>query len=126
MARRQISALTASEYVSPEPEDSPEVWQARLRTIEATKRVFPQFLQSLDSDVLPIYTSLAKDGYRFRAFLWGRHPFERLSEEGGLKAGLLKWARGFNAEANWLLDQALRTLRNRPTIKLQPSGRLES
>ena len=37
MARRKISALTASEYVSPEPEDSAEVWQARLRTIKATK-----------------------------------------------------------------------------------------
>lgn len=59
MVRRTTPSLTFSEYVSPDPNHSVEVWQARLRLIEAAKRVYPIFLRKLSSDVFPLYSRLA-------------------------------------------------------------------
>jgi hypothetical protein len=53
MAKRTTPSLAFSEYVSPDSNNSVAVWQARLRVIEATKRVYPIFLKKLSSDVFP-------------------------------------------------------------------------
>jgi hypothetical protein len=117
MARRTTPSLVLSEYVSPDSDNSVQVWQARLRVIEAAKRVYPIFLKKLSTDVFPLYCQLAKDGKLakgrndFDKALWGKSPYDALTDDGGLKSALSKWAAHFNAEADWLMVGALRTLR---------------
>src|SRR5262249_59879078 len=53
---------------------------------------------------------LAKGRHNFKKALWGDSPIKALTEEGGLKAALRKWTANFNAEADWLMIGALRTL----------------
>jgi hypothetical protein len=62
MAKRTTPSLAFSEYVSPDSDNSVQVWQARLRVIEAAKRVYPIFLKELSADVFPLYCQLAKEG----------------------------------------------------------------
>jgi hypothetical protein len=117
MAKRTTPSLAFSEYVSPDSNNSFQVWQARLRLIEAAKRVYPIFLKKLSSDVFPLYCQLAKEGKLakgrndFDKALWGKSPYDALTDDGGLKSALSKWAACFNAEADWLMVGALRTLR---------------
>ena len=117
MAKRTIPSLAFSEYVSPDSDNSVQTWQARLGVIEAAKRVYPIFLEKLSADVFPLYCQLAKAGKLakgrndFEKALWGKSPYEALTDEGGLKSALSKWAAHFNAEAEWLMVGALRTLR---------------
>jgi len=116
MAKRTTPSLAASEYVSPNLDTSVQVWRARLQVIEAAKRVFPIFLEKLSADVFPLYCQLAKEGKLakgrndFTKALWGKSPYAALTDEGGLKLALSRWAAQFNAEAEWLMVGALRTL----------------
>jgi len=115
MARRATPSLAASEYVSPNSDSSVQVWRARLQLIEAAKRVLPIFLEKLSSDVFPLYFQLAKEGKLakgrndFGKALWGKSPFNALTDDGGLKSAISKWAAHFNAEEEWLMVGALRT-----------------
>lgn len=117
MTKRTTPSLAYSEYVSPDSDNSVQVWQARLQVIAAAKRVYPIFLKKLSADVFPLYGQLARKGKLakgrndFEKALWGNSPLEALTEDGGLKSALLKWAVHFNAEAEWLVVGALRTLR---------------
>jgi hypothetical protein len=117
MAKRTTPSLAVSEYVSPDVDNSSGVWRARLQLIEATKRVYPTFLKKLLTDVFPLYRQLAEQGklakgrYDFEKALWGKCPYEALTDEGGLKSALKKWAADVHAEADWLMVEALRTLR---------------
>jgi hypothetical protein len=113
MMKRKTPLLAYSEYVSHDPEHSTQVWIARLELIDTAKRVFPNFLNKLSADVFPLYCELANEGFNFDRILWvrmGLSPYDLLSS-GNLKSALSKWATEFNAEAGWLLDGALRTLR---------------
>jgi len=122
MAKRATPHLSYAEYVSPDSDNSVQVWQARLRVIEAAKRVYPRFLIKLASDVFPLYRQLAesrrlaKKGYNFEKALWFENPhltaLDALTEEGGLKSALTKWATQFNVQVEWLMVGALRTLRD--------------
>jgi hypothetical protein len=103
--------LALSEYVSADSDHSTVVWQARLQLIEAVKRVYPRFLEKLSTDVFPFYRQLADRKYDFDRLLWRDSPYKRLPEDGGLKSALSRWAAEFNAETDWLLAEALRTLR---------------
>ena len=95
MAERSTPSLAFAEYVSPDPDNSVQVWLARLQVIEACKRVYPTFLEKLATDVFPIYCQLAQAGklakgrISFEKALRGRSPWEALTQEGGLKAALL-------------------------------------
>jgi hypothetical protein len=117
MAKRTTPSLAFSEYVSRDSDNSVQVWQARLQVIEAAKRVYPALLQKLLTEVFPFYCRLANEGKLakgrndFDKALWGNSPFEALTEEGGLKSALSKWAAQFNAQAKWMMVGALRTLR---------------
>lgn len=113
MGKRKTQRLAFwGEYVSPDTEISEEVYRARLELMKIVKQVFPNFLKKLSSDVFPLYEQLAKGGYDFDQILWtNSSPYALLTEDGGLKAALLNWAAQFNAEAEWLMDGALRTLR---------------
>jgi hypothetical protein len=68
------------------------------------------------TDVFPLYCRLAKagklgkGGINLEKALWGRFPWEALTQDGGLKAALLQWAAQFHAEAPWLMVGTLRTL----------------
>jgi hypothetical protein len=109
MTERTTPPLTFGEYVSPDLDNSVQVWLARRQVIEASKRVYPTFLETLSTDVLPIYCQLAKTGQlakgriNFEKALWGKFPWESLTDDGGLKTALLNWARQFHAEAPWLM-----------------------
>jgi hypothetical protein len=117
MAKRTTPSLAYSEYVSRDSDNSVQVWQARLRLIGAAKRVYPIFLKKLSADVFPLYCQLAKEGKLakgrndFDKALWGKSPYDALTDGGGLKSALKKWVAYFNAEDDWLMDGALRTLR---------------
>jgi hypothetical protein len=80
MAKRTTPSLAYSEYVSPNSDNSVQVWRARLQVIEAAKRVFPVFLKKLSADVFPSYCQLAKEGKLskgrndFDKALWGKSP----------------------------------------------------
>jgi hypothetical protein len=77
---------------------------------EIVKRVVPRFLAKLSADVFPLYCQLAKSGYDFG--LWtSKSPYRKLPDECGLKLALSNWAIEFHADANWLLDDALRSMR---------------
>ena len=116
MAERTTPSLAFGDYVSPDPDNSVQVWLARRQVMEASQRVYPRFLKKLSTDVFPIYRRLAKAGklakgrINFEKALWGKSPWEALTEEGGIKAALLQWAGQFHAEASWVMVGALRTL----------------
>ena len=112
--RRKTPRLAYCEYVSRDTDASSQVWLARLLLIETAKRVHPGFLETLSNGVFPFYRKLAKKGYDFDKILWSASvsPYAALTEEGGLKSALAKWAAEFNAEAAWVKDEALRTLRD--------------
>jgi hypothetical protein len=80
--------------------------------IESSKRVFPRFLESLAANVLPIYSQLANAGHDFGNILWRPNAFELLSDEPALESALFEWAHEFNAEEDWLIMGAFRTLRD--------------
>jgi hypothetical protein len=113
MGQRKTPRLAFwGEYVSPDTENSEEVYRARLELMRIVKRVLPQFLEKLSCDVFPLYEQLAKGGYDFDQILWtNSSPYTLLADDGGLKAVLSKWAAEFNAETEGLMDGALRTLR---------------
>src|SRR6267154_538592 len=50
------------EYVSPDNENSEDVYRARLRLMETVKQIFPTFLERLSSEVFPSYSQLAQAG----------------------------------------------------------------
>jgi hypothetical protein len=114
LTRRKTPLLAYSEYVSTDPDNSNQVWGARLELIEAVKRVIPQFLKALSDDVFPLYEALAKAGYDFDRILYSSagSRYEALSEDGGLKQALSEWAARFNANHPWLMDEALHALRS--------------
>ena len=115
MAKRKTPNLAYCEYVSPDQGYSIEVGRARLQLIETVKRVYPTLLEKLAAEVFPHYCDLAEEGFEFDRILWSPprvSPFEVLPEDSGLKSALSKWATEFNVEAVWLIDQALRTLRD--------------
>lgn len=107
LTRRKTPRLAYSEYVSPDADESSQVWMARNELIEAAKRVFPVFLETLSGKVFPFYEKLAKDGYDLDQV----GSYETLSDKGGLKRKLAEWADTFNANRPWVMDGALSTLR---------------
>lgn len=115
MSKRENPRLAFfGEYFSPDAETSEPVYRARLQLIAATKKVFPEFFKKLSTDVFPLYEQLANSGYEFDRVLWvarPQSPLGLLTDEGGLKQALLKWAGAFNAKAEWVMIGALRSLR---------------
>jgi hypothetical protein len=118
MSKHDGRSRVRPEYVSPHPGNSHQTWQARLELIEVGKQVFPRFLRKLATDVFPLYSrlatngTLAREGYDFSQALWQddlRGLLENVVAE-ELRRPLLKWAEEFNAQAEWLVLGALRSL----------------
>ena len=112
LVKRKTPLLAYCEYVSPDSDNSVEVSRARVQMIEAAKRVYPEFLEKLSTEVFPFYSELAGQEYNFDNILWSLSisPSDALPKESGLKSELFKWATEFNAKTAWLMDDALRTL----------------
>jgi hypothetical protein len=72
----------------------------------------PSFLRELSTRVFPLYEELAESGYDFDRIVWGPSAYELLPQDKGLKHALADWAAGFNAQAEWLMVGALRTMRD--------------
>jgi len=115
------------DYDSPDGQNSSQTGRARYELIETVKRVYPEFLRKLSSDVFPLFErllksgQLAKKGISFEHALFSKSPrllpFGLLAPENGLEAALRQWAKKFNAEEDWIFVNALRTLwfwRNNP------------
>jgi hypothetical protein len=131
-AKRKTPLLAYCEYVSP-GSDGIEVSRARLRLFETMKRVCPEFLKKLSTEVFPLYQELAEAGCTFWGIDGPRHlsPYElitqgsasssaghtadtpaRMKKRDNIKSALPKWAIEFNADRVWLIDDALRTLQH--------------
>jgi len=106
MAKRKIPRLAYGEYVSSDPKHSDDVWHARRRMIEIVRRVHPIFFQRLMADVFPIFNQITEAGFHLDPL----NPYARLKNQHELKNAILKWATEFNAGADWLFDDVLRTL----------------
>ena len=100
---------------------SEEAHRARIRLMESAQRVFPKLLDTLSSEVFPLYSQLgrqgvlSKDGCDFpRALrLWPidpSSPLDTLTDSGGLKTAFSRWAARFNVTADWMVVGAFRTL----------------
>jgi hypothetical protein len=131
MPKRTTPSLAYSEYVSLDSDNSVQLWRARLLVIDAAKKVHPIFLKKLSVDVFPLYQS-ARERNEIDKALPRISPYEALPDS-VLKSALSEWVRNFNAEAGWLKDGALRTLRDwyvRPELRKslewhEPHGRKE-
>ncbi len=113
MPRRKTPRLAYCEYVIPDPKGSVAVWIARLDLMRAVKRVYPSMLERLSADVFPAYAELAQSGFEFDALLWHPRvsPHRMIPDACRLKSALRHWANSFHADAEWFLDETLRTLR---------------
>jgi hypothetical protein len=80
--------------------------------VGSVKRVFPEFLEALSENVFPYFCKLANTGYDFDLIVCAPSgsQYESLTEDSGLKQALSNWAQKFNAESEWLMDQAVCTL----------------
>jgi hypothetical protein len=130
MPPRTTPRLANCEYVIPERDGSVTLFLARLELMCTVRRVYPTMLKRLSEEVFPSFADLANSGFDFDAAL--SHPgYSPLSmfPESGLTSALLKWAKDFHAERDWLLDDALRALRGwhvapdwRQSLRWNPIG----
>ena len=113
MAKSRRSPLSYCDYSTADHDYGVEVACARRELIETVGRVLPVFLSSLAEHVFPHYRKLAEGNYDFDRVLWvpTRVSAFKTLDENGLKVALRKWASQFNISADWMIDQALRTLR---------------
>jgi hypothetical protein len=113
MRRRTAKPLSHSEYVSSDPENSDQVWGARLLLMETVGRVYREMLVKLRSEVLPAYKEMRSSGFDFDQILWNSSsPYKQLPSNSPLMSTLEKWAKKFHVAPGWLLDEAIRTLRS--------------
>jgi hypothetical protein len=110
VTKRITPRLAFAEYVFPDAKLSEQVWRARLEIINVSKRIHRDFLLKLSSDVFPLFVDRVRRGVDFDEMLWtNRSPFQSLPNAWDLKRMLSRWADNFNAQQEWLLDDALRT-----------------
>ena len=115
VAKRKSTSLAISEYVSPDSDISVQVWRARLQLIETAKQVYPSFLEKLLKEVFPVYSQLRTTGKlttRSQNKLWSRNASAAFSEYTSLEKAFRKWATHFNADVEWVIVGAMRTLRD--------------
>jgi hypothetical protein len=105
--RRKTPPLAYCEYVPPGADNNSQAAMARRTLIEVAKQVFPVFLKTLSTKVFPFYEKLARGGHDLDSVL----SYEALTDAGGLKRALAKWADKSNANCPWVMDGALSTLR---------------
>ena len=112
MTLRKNPRLAYCEYVAPD-NSSIAVEQARWDLMRCVRRVFPEMLEKLASEVLPAYKELAKSDFKIEAILWNARlsPFKKLPQGSPLQTALSKWVNEYHAEQDWFADEMLRTLR---------------
>ena len=111
MANREPPALSYGEYVQSHPARSEMVVLARREMFVASKRVLPAFLEELRDRVFPEYERIVSANRRLIGRRRDPYPREPTSEHTAVCKVLQSWAVRFNAEAEWLLDEAFQTLR---------------
>lgn len=112
MSTRKTAHLVFGDYVVPGACNNSETWKARQLMARAIPQHCPEFLAKLEADVLPYYQGVASQEDLERVAL-EESPYARLSQIGaaGVARAIRKWARAFNAEVPWILDEAVRILR---------------
>jgi hypothetical protein len=111
MPKRTTPPLSFGEYVQSHPERSEMVVLARRELMKASTRVLPAFLEELRDQVFPAYAKLASGNRRLIRRRLDPYPQEPTPEHEEVCNLLHLWARRFEAEADWLLGEALQTLR---------------
>jgi len=114
MAIRRTRRLGLGDYVSTDPEDSQSVFIARIALIEATRKPLPEFLQTLFDEVFPEYCRLVAGHGEFREFTFTWQMFRSLpprTDYEQVTKALIGWARRFNAEEDWVIEQAWRAFK---------------
>ena len=72
---RKTARLGFGDYARTDPETSDLVWRTRLRLMKSVHRVYPKFLDTLATEVLPKYSGLAEAGFDFDEILWMDQAF---------------------------------------------------
>ena|SRR5579862_5722122 len=112
MSKREAPRLAYfSEYSSEDSESNEAVYRARLLLLGELRKVLPIFFEKLARDVFPCYEDMAQAGYDFDGIVWTDSPLDLLPDDAAVKQALSDWASQFNANADWLVTGALRTLR---------------
>jgi hypothetical protein len=110
MLEDKIPRLALGEYDWPDSDQSWVVRTARAELIRVAGKIYKPFSNGLAETVLPVYQRLATEEHS-HLLLTGSYVERLPSEHQELRTKLLAWARRFNAEEGWVLDNALRTLR---------------
>jgi hypothetical protein len=114
MGLRKTRKLGPGDLASNDPEDSQSVFAARLALIDATREPLPEFLKTLFDEVFPVYCSLVTRHAELREFTFTWQMFRALPPRADykvFKTALIGWARRFNAEEDWVLEQAWRAFK---------------
>jgi hypothetical protein len=111
VTKRKNPSLALGEYVQGHPNRSETVERAREELMKTCVRVFPTFLKELRDSVLPKYSKIATRNPKLIGGRRDTFPHKPTAEHEVICNSLKAWAGRFNAEADWLLDQAFPTLR---------------
>jgi hypothetical protein len=111
MAKRTTPALFYGEYVQPHSARSETVVLARNELMKVCNRVYPEFLKSLRDSVFPAYSNVARKNLKRIGRRRDTYPRPLTPEHAKICQLLDEWMRKFNAEAEWLFEGALQTMR---------------
>ena len=109
MAKRTTRQLSLGDYVFRDPDDSQSVFFARIAVIEATRLPLKHFLRRLADEVFVEFGHLVEQDKKLRKLTFTWQMYQSLAprtEYEQFNDVLRAWARRFNAEEEWVLEQA--------------------
>lgn len=110
MGQRKTRSLACGDYVSKDPKENVAVLNARLRLLDSIKRTYPKLLETLASDVFPVYAQVADKASAIYGQSHGLPLYAHLAKHPRVKSALGEWAASFNITADWLMDEAIGAL----------------
>jgi len=103
--------LVRGEYLVSDQGDDGQTVGARREFLNAARQVFPTFFEQLRENVYPQYALRAGNNPGYWHSGWKFQTWQLSSDrDNQLTRLLLRWARQFHAEEEWLLEGALQTL----------------
>jgi hypothetical protein len=96
MGQRKTRSLACGDYVSRDPNENLAVANARLRLLDSVKRTYPKLLQTLASDVFPVYVQVADEASAVYGQSHGLPFYAHVAKHHRVKSALGEWAASFN------------------------------